>query len=166
VATSGQKIPEVQDMAGSQVTERFGFQRVRGLDQLAMLMVARIGTFKIQAGQAATTCTLEEDVVTEDELVLIAKRVWYYSQYDEAAFFEWLDKLSCVSGYQGELDVLNIYVDVSKVDEYALRELLALFHRYAVDMKQLRTFDRDEFAEWFRDPRAHWHAAVFQDQSV
>jgi hypothetical protein len=100
--------------------------------------------------------------VTEGEVILTAKRVWYFSEYDEAAFFEWLRKLACVTRYEGESDVLSIYIDPSTVDEDALRELLALFRRYAVEMKQLRTFDRDEFANWFRDPRAYWHAAVFQ----
>ncbi|RQR33948.1 hypothetical protein DIE04_22680 [Burkholderia sp. Bp8994] len=98
------------------------------------------------------------------DLVLSAKRVWYYSECDESAFFEWLDKLPCVKRYEGELDVLSIYVDQAKVDESALRELLALFRRYAVEMKQLRVFDRNAFASWFRDPRAYWHAAVFQAQ--
>jgi hypothetical protein len=98
------------------------------------------------------------------ELVLSAKRVWYHSEYDEAAFFEWLDKLPCVKRCEGELDVLYIYVDEAKVDEGALRELLALFRRYAVELKQLRVFDRKEFASWFRDPRAYWHAQVFQTQ--
>ena len=113
--------------------------------------------------EVATTCIREADVVT-GELVLSAKRVWYYSECDEAAFFEWLDKLPCVKRYEGELDVLNIYVDEAKVDESALRELLALFRRYAVEMKQLRVFDREEFAAWFRDPRAYWHTPVFQAQ--
>lgn len=98
------------------------------------------------------------------ELALAAKRVWYYSECDETAFFEWLDKLPCVKRYEGELDVLMIYVDEAKVDENSLRELLALFRRFSVEMKQLRVFDRDEFALWFRDPRAYWHAAVFQGQ--
>lgn len=98
------------------------------------------------------------------ELILSLKRVWYYSECDEAAFFEWLDKLSCVKRYEGELDVSSIYVDEAKVSENALRELLALFRRYAVEMKHLRVFDRDEFASWFRDPRAYWYAAVFQAQ--
>jgi hypothetical protein len=105
----------------------------------------------------------ETEVVTS-ELVLSAKRIWYYSECDEAAFFEWLDKLPCVKHYEGELDLLSIYVDEMRVDENALREFLALFRRYAVDMKQLRVFDRHEFAAWFRDPQAYWHAAVFQEQ--
>ncbi|OLL27791.1 hypothetical protein BTH42_31705 [Burkholderia sp. SRS-W-2-2016] len=97
-----------------------------------------------------------------NEIVLSAKRVRYYSECDETAFFEWLDKLSSVKRYEGELDVLSIYVDETKVDESALRELLALFQRFAVEMEQLRVFDRQEFAPWFRDPRAYWHAVVFQ----
>lgn len=44
----------------------------------------------------ATTFTQEAGAVTDDELTLIAKRFWYYSENDEAAFFEWLDKLACV----------------------------------------------------------------------
>ncbi|MBO3036839.1 hypothetical protein J4764_09300 [Burkholderia pseudomallei] len=121
-----------------------------------------VGMCNIPA-EAATTFIQEADVVTGD-LVLSAKRVWYYSECDESAFFEWLDKLPCVKRYEGELDVLSIYVDEAKVDESALRELLALFRRYAVEMKQLRVFDRNAFASWFRDPRAYWHAAVFQAQ--
>ena len=116
------------------------------------------------AVEVASTCILEEDAVTEDEqLVLTAKRVWYYSENDEAAFFEWLDKLACVERYEGEQDVLHIHIDKTKVDEFALRELLSLFRRYAVDMKQLRVFDYDEFAAWFRDPHAYWHALIFED---
>jgi hypothetical protein len=113
--------------------------------------------------EAVITCIQEGDAVT-DEVTLLAKRVWYYSEYDEAALFEWLDKLPCVRRYDGELDVLNIYVDSAKVDERALRELLALFRRYSIEMKQLKVFDRDEFSSWFRDPQAYWHAGVFLTQ--
>jgi len=123
-------------------------------------MADHIGMCSIPV-EVATTCIREVGVVTEGEVRLTAKRVWYYSKCDEAAFFEWLDKLRCVKRYEGELDVLSIHIDVAKVDECALRELLALFRRYAVELRQLRVFDRDEFAAWFRDPRAYWHTAVF-----
>lgn len=100
--------------------------------------------------------------MTDKKVVLSAKRVWYYSKNDEAAFFEWLDKIACVQKYEGELDVLSIYVDSSQVDEEALREFLSLFRRYGVDMKQLKIFDRDEFASWFRNPRSFWHKEIFE----
>jgi hypothetical protein len=100
--------------------------------------------------------------VTDKQVVLIAERVWYYSENDEAAFFAWLDKLACVDKYKGELDVLSIYVNVARVDAGSVYELLSLFRRYGVDMKQLRVFDRDEFAHWFRSPKSHWFKEVFE----
>ncbi len=130
-------------------------------DMAALRMVVPTGMCNIPA-EVATTCIREAGAVTEGELVLSAKRVWYFSEHDEAAFFEWLDKLPCVQRYEGKLDVLSIYVDPSKVNESSVRELLALFRRYSVEMTQLRVLDRDEFASWFRDPRAYWHAAVFE----
>ena len=100
--------------------------------------------------------------MTDRPVVLIAKRVWYYSENDEAAFFEWLDKLPCVEKYEGELDVLDICINQARLDAGSLYELLALFRRYNVDMKQLRVFDRDEFASWFRNPKADWFKEVFE----
>jgi len=105
---------------------------------------------------------LEANAVTDEQVVLIAKRVWYYSENDEAAFFEWLDKLTCVEKYEGELDVLNIHVDQGRLDAGSLYELLALFRRYSIDMKQLRVFDKDKFASWFRNPKSYWFKEVFE----
>lgn len=100
--------------------------------------------------------------MTDRQIVLVARRVWYYSEHDEAAFFEWLDKLACVEKYEGQLDVLNIYVDQAQMDAGSLYEILALFRRYRVDMAQLRAFDRDEFASWFRNPQSYWFKDIFE----
>jgi hypothetical protein len=97
----------------------------------------------------------------KDIIILIARSVWYYSQYDEDAFFGWLDKLKCVSKYDGKGDVLYIHIHTHAVDESALRELLAVFHRYNIDMKQLTIFDRKEFALWFRSEKSYWFRSVF-----
>jgi hypothetical protein len=92
---------------------------------------------------------------------LKAQGTVFFSQLDEAAFFAWLEKLPCVSGFAGRGDILFIQVHVSKVDEYGLRDLLALFWRYGVDMKQLAAFDKQEFAHWFHNRNAYWHKSVF-----
>lgn len=92
---------------------------------------------------------------------LKAKATRFGSALDEAAFFEWLQKLSCVSEFEGRGDTLYIRIGSSKVDEAGLRELLALFRRYRVDMKQLAVFDKPEFSHWLRDERAYWHKSVF-----
>jgi len=125
-------------------------------------MVERIGTFKILAGEEDLTCIQEGKGVAGNQIVLHAKRVLYYSENDEAAFFEWLVKLGCVEKYEGEADVLNIHINKTLVDEYSLREILSLFRRYSVDMKQLRVFDKAEFSEWFRNPLAYWFKPVFE----
>jgi hypothetical protein len=81
----------------------------------------------------------------------------FFSQLDEDAFFAWLKKLPCVSAIEGRGDVLFIQVVEPKVDEYALRDLLALFWRYGIDMKQLSIFDRPKFARWFHNADAYWY---------
>jgi hypothetical protein len=100
--------------------------------------------------------------VINNAILLTAKRIWYYSEYDEAAFFEWLDKLDCVDRYEGQLEILNIYVNQGLLDSGSLYEILAIFRRYGVDMKQLIVFDRDEFASWFRNPQSYWFKDVFE----
>jgi len=85
----------------------------------------------------------------------------FFSEFDESAFFEWLDKLPCVQKYVGRGKTLYITINSDAVSEDALREFLALFRRYGVEMRQLAAFDRREFSEWFRDKRAYWYADVF-----
>jgi len=92
---------------------------------------------------------------------LRATGVRFYSQGDEAAFFAWLAKLDCVERYEGRGLSLLISINAAAVDEDGLRELLSLFRRYEVELKQLAVFDRSEFAEWFRDKRAYWYKEVF-----
>jgi len=100
-------------------------------------------------------------MTTATTVELKAKATWFFSQLDETAFFEWLKKLPCVSKFEGKGDTLSIRVFESKVDERALRELLALFQRYRIDMKQLGVFDKPDFASWFRNTKAYWHESVF-----
>jgi hypothetical protein len=100
-----------------------------------------------------------------DSVVLLARRVVFKSPSDEAVFFEWLDRLPCVSHYEGKGDSLHIEINSESVDEPALRELLAMFHRYDIDKKQLIAFDREEFSPWFRDERKYWFSGVFGTSS-
>jgi len=56
---------------------------------------------------------------------------------------------------------LFILVNSAAVDEVGLREMLALFRRYGIALRQLAIFDWDEFADWFRDERAYWYKDIF-----
>lgn len=99
----------------------------------------------------------------DSEIVLRADRVEYFSQFDEAAFFEWLDKIKCISRYDGEGSVLYIYITKSLVDDYCLRDLLAIFNRYNIDMKQLIVFMTKKNKVWFSKPTMYWFDRVFKD---
>ena len=92
---------------------------------------------------------------------LQATGVRFYSQGDEGAFFSWLKRLPFVDHFEGCGLTLYIKVNSSAVDEDGLRELLALFRRYGVELAQLVVFDRDEFADWFRRADAYWHKDIF-----
>jgi hypothetical protein len=93
---------------------------------------------------------------------LQATGVRFLSQGDEVGFFRWLAKLAFVERYEGCGLTLFISVNAAAVDEDGLRELLALFSRYGVELKQLAVFDRSEFADWFRSKQAYWHKEVFE----
>ena len=84
----------------------------------------------------------------------------YYSRGDEAAFFAWLGGIGCVSGFEGRLRDLNITLARRPTDA-ELREFLALFHRYGVDMRQLARFETRTNRSWFRAEEMYWHKAVF-----
>lgn len=87
--------------------------------------------------------------------------VRFFSQGDEEAFFEWLNKLCCIKKCVGHGLTLYISINSSLVDEKGLRELLAIFHRYEIDMSQLIQFDREEFSVWFRNVDAFWCQDIF-----
>lgn len=95
---------------------------------------------------------------------LQADSVVFYSRQDEASFFARLQELPCVVDVAGKGRILHIQADRQRVDDEALTELLALFHRYQVDLRQLRVFDERRFARWFRRRPSYWHDAVFRQQ--
>jgi hypothetical protein len=90
----------------------------------------------------------------------------FKSPFDEAAFFEWLDKIKCIAKYQGRGNALSIYIRSADVDRDQMREILSVFYRYNIDMKQLSVFDRKEFATWFRRKDAYWYKSVFGKQRL
>ncbi|MGC7375717.1 hypothetical protein RA996_17615, partial [Mycobacteroides abscessus subsp. abscessus] len=76
--------------------------------------------------------------------------------------FERLDEIPVVSSCQGQLETLNINVNInSDGDEWDLAELAALYVRYNIDMTELRVLNAVRFGSWFSEPDRWWHKAVF-----
>ena len=102
--------------------------------------------------------------MSNDKNVLICKRVYFYSSKDEEAFFEWIKKIDCIKETWALRDELYLKVGSSRLSDKSLRDLLALFYRYKIDMKQLSRFLNERNREWFRDgvgPKGYWHRRVF-----
>lgn len=87
--------------------------------------------------------------------------VMFYHASDERAFFEWLARIPCVKCYHGDGN-RGLVVDLKRrPGQDDLRQLLALCHRYGVDMRQLAKFETEKNRAWFRDARKYWYRAVF-----
>jgi hypothetical protein len=95
------------------------------------------------------------------QILLIAKPLTYYSPLDEDAFFAWLQSIPCVTTVRGVGPELEISIDVARLDEDGLRELIALFFRYGMDMKGLAQFANDGNRHWFLRKDMYWYEHVF-----
>jgi len=71
---------------------------------------------------------------------LTCKRVLFYSQADESAFFHFANSIKAVRRVEGVSDSILIHVS-SRPSQESLRDLSALFQRYRISNKaQLQTF--------------------------
>ena len=96
----------------------------------------------------------------DQDLILIATSVTYYNRNDETAFFEWLARIPCFERCEGRGRDLFIQLSRLPTDD-DLRELIAFFQRYEIDMRQLARFGAGTDRAWFREPKMSWHKRVF-----
>ena len=58
---------------------------------------------------------------------------------------------------------LYLYIASGSLHDTDLRDLLGLFYRYKIDMKQLRIFLNDDNKDWFYgNKKAYWHKKIFE----
>lgn len=92
--------------------------------------------------------------------VLTCHGTVFYSQLDEAMFFNALKKISSVKKVTGR--GLDLFLTVpSRLSDKSLRELLGLFFRFKIDMRQLAQFLTPKNRAWFFRTEAYWFNKVF-----
>ncbi|MCF2906876.1 hypothetical protein L1285_00785 [Pseudoalteromonas sp. DL2-H2.2] len=92
---------------------------------------------------------------------LEAKNIKFLSPADEQSFFDRLNALSGVNDVYGQGFSIIIDTNQSLGDE-ELREIIALFYRYGVNMKQLKTFLSEGNRIWFKhNQQSYWYKKVF-----
>ena len=100
--------------------------------------------------------------MNRNENILNCKSVKFYSRKDEDVFFEWIQKIDCIDKTSAYLNMLYLHIASNELHDSDLRDLLALFFRYHIDMKQLKQFLTDDNKKWFfGNPKGYWHKQVF-----
>jgi hypothetical protein len=93
--------------------------------------------------------------------IIECKSVRFYAQSDETAFFEWIGRIKGIRKTKGVGDVLYLHVR-KPVSDTTLVDMLALFQRYGISMRQLGQFSTTKNRAWFEDPRKYWFKKVFK----
>ena len=83
--------------------------------------------------------------------------VTFGSQLDERHLFEWAMQIPGVVRWEHDTLVLKS----PKLSQASLRDVLALFSRYHIPMKQLAQFKNTRNEMWFASPQMYWHTRVF-----
>ena len=83
--------------------------------------------------------------------------IHFGSQLDEKHLFVWASELSCFVRWEQD----TLIVKSRRISSEALRQLIALFNRYGIPMKQLAQFKARSNASWFNDSKKYWHKQVF-----
>jgi hypothetical protein len=88
---------------------------------------------------------------------------WFYSPVDEDLFFDWIKKIPSIIHFKGIGTNLLLYFKSKRISARDLKELIALFRRYKIDMKELKIFLNKGNKEWFyeKSKKADWHKKVF-----
>lgn len=94
-------------------------------------------------------------------IVLECKKIKFYSELDELVFFERLRKIPSIKNYEGEGTSLFIHINSKEVPKDHLLELIALFYRYKVNMKQLGVFGSEKNNSWFKVKGKYWYRKIF-----
>lgn len=98
---------------------------------------------------------------------LICKEVSFYSEGDETAFFEWLKNIDAIKDIKGVGNEIQLEIDNEVIEDESLRELIAIFTRYTIELNQLKQFLSKDNKEWFYDnDLSYWRKETFNEKNT
>ena len=103
-------------------------------------------------------------IVRKNSMPLLrCRRIQFYSEGDELTFFRWIKTIGAIKKHYGEGDIIYLKLESRRVSNSNLRELIALFYRYKIDMKQLIQFLNNNKSWFGQTPKAFWYKRVFKN---
>jgi hypothetical protein len=92
--------------------------------------------------------------------LLICKKVLFYSEADELSFFDFIGRIKGILTYKGTTAGILLHVK-KPISDSSLRNLIALFHRYKIEMKQLAQFSNKKNEIWFKNKEKYWYKKIW-----
>jgi hypothetical protein len=86
-----------------------------------------------------------------------ASSVRFYSPMDEDSFFAWLNKLISVKEIYGDGKDIVFSLENNDISDHDFHEMIAVFRRYNVDMRQLRILVNKKNQDWVKS----WEPSIF-----
>ncbi len=84
----------------------------------------------------------------------------FYSDGDELALMHWISRIKCIREDSLVFDSRHIYLK-RRPSQSDLWEIIALFYRYNLPMRQLAQFENDANRNWFKDQRKVWYKRIW-----
>ncbi len=89
-------------------------------------------------------------------------KVRFRSTYDEEIFCWCIKQISCIKYFEKISNEFYLFLKGKKISNRDLDNLIGIFYRYKIDMKQLAQFQTEQNKSWFYDnKRAFWYKKVF-----
>lgn len=93
---------------------------------------------------------------------LVCKAIKFYCKGDKDFFLKWVTRIDCIDEIVGKGEDIYLHICADVIHDYSLDDLIGIFYRYKIDMKQLAQFLTEDNKEWFYDNKiAFWHKKVF-----
>lgn len=78
------------------------------------------------------------------------------SDFDEDAFFKWLQSIPGVRSVVGNGYGLDVDIDFALFDDDAVKNMAVLHSRYRLDFGTIRAFLLENKEKWIFDPNSYW----------
>jgi len=92
---------------------------------------------------------------------LVCKKVIFNSN-DKICFIEWLKKIKSIKAVYGQGFELHLHFDGKNITDNDLIEIVSLFDRYKINMKQLKIFLNGKNKKWvFEGDKGYWYDRMF-----
>jgi hypothetical protein len=86
----------------------------------------------------------------------------YYCYQDEESFYRWLKTIEGIERFVGGPQGLTLHVKQAGLNRDDWADLIGLFMRYDLNMRDLRELVTPDHEAWLKDPQKYWYQKMWQ----